>query len=98
MMNDNEQNYRSVDPSDDETTNLKDDGSTEERAIEADHLDEGERPDIHTGAVPGQVDPRMAEAAAQIESEHQEADMSETGREANLRDPLRSPNGGTEQP
>ncbi|GEM_PF-6911417 len=62
--------YGQVDPTDDATTNLKDDGSTDSRSIEEQHLDHNERPDAHIGTVAGQVDERMAEAAAQIEKEH----------------------------
>ncbi|WP_172252076.1 hypothetical protein [Saccharibacillus deserti] len=65
--------HQSPDPTDDETTNLRDDGSMQERKVEAE-TSEDERPDAHAGNVPGQVDPRMAQAAAEIKEEHADAE------------------------
>ncbi len=64
-----QRNHESPDPTADETTNLRDDGSMEERTIEAETPGE-ERPDAHVGNVPGEVDPRMAQAAADIQEDH----------------------------
>ncbi|OWR28174.1 hypothetical protein CDO73_20045 [Saccharibacillus sp. O23] len=77
--------YRAVDPTDDDTTNLKDDGSTDPRSIEEEHLNQQKRPDAHVGATPGQIDERMADAAAQIREDHadeREAEFREADRPA----------------
>ncbi len=78
--------YREVDPTDDATTNLKDDGSTDPRAIEEEHLNQQKRPDAHIGATPGQIDERMADAAAQIREDHVDEREAEF-READRRTP-----------
>lgn len=65
--------HQSPDPTDDETTNLRDDGSMNERQIEAD-TPNNERPDAHAGNVLGEVDPRMAEAAAEIQEDQADTD------------------------
>jgi len=65
--------HQSPDPTDDQTTNLRDDGTMQERTVEAE-APADERPDAHVGNIQGQVDPRMAEAAAEIQEEHADAD------------------------
>ncbi|OWA34749.1 hypothetical protein B9G55_16210 [Saccharibacillus sp. O16] len=83
--------YREVDPTDDDTTNLKDDGSTDARNIEQENLDQNKRPDAHIGVVAGQVDERMAEAAAQIKKDHMD-ETNERGAEFRGTD-TRTPDG-----
>lgn len=63
------------DPTEDDPTNLRDDGSMHPTHVE-EETPPGERPDSHEGTTPGTVDPRMAEAAAAFKSEHDEEDAS----------------------
>lgn len=76
-----------LDPTEDDPTNLRDDSSTHPTHVEED-TPLGERPDSHEGTTPGQVDPRMAEAAEAFKREHDEEDTS--------RKPFDRPNADTE--
>ncbi|MCQ4086794.1 hypothetical protein [Saccharibacillus sp. JS10] len=59
-----------VDPTLDEATNLRDDGTMEPRDVEKEKSVD-ERADMHEGNQIGQVDPRMKEAAAEFKKEHE---------------------------
>ncbi|MEJ8306785.1 hypothetical protein [Saccharibacillus sacchari] len=64
-----------LDPTEDNPTNLRDDGSMHPTHVEKE-TPPGERPDSHEGTTSGEVDPRMQEAAAAFKNEHDQEDAS----------------------